>query len=220
LPGVLKELAETVPEYDVLVVDDGSKDATAAVAAAAGAVVARLPFNLGVGGAMRTGFKYACRQGFDRAIQLDADGQHDANEIPRLLAALEGVDLAVGTRFGADSATYEVGATRRSVMRALQLGVRMLSGHRITDTSSGFRAYSRPIIEFFATNYPVEYLGDTVEAILIASYAGFKVAEVPVSMRPRAGGVASTRNLKLLYHVARLVVVMISTVPLRRRRRP
>lgn len=220
LPGVLKELATSVPDHAVLVVDDGSRDDTAGVAAAAGAHVARLPFNLGVGGAMRTGFKYAMRNGFERAVQIDADGQHDAAEIPRLLEALDrGVDLAVGTRFGQDSGDYIVGRFRRQAMRGLQTGVRVLSGHRLTDTSSGFRAYSRRMIEYFSQDYPVEYLGDSVEAILIAVYAGYDIIEVPVSMRPRAAGVASTRNFKLLYHFVRLVVVMVSTAPFRWRRK-
>jgi glycosyltransferase involved in cell wall biosynthesis len=204
---------------DVLVVDDGSVDHTAEVAHAVGATVVSLPFNLGVGGAMRTGFKYAQRHGYDRAVQIDADGQHDPAEIPRLLEALDsGADLVVGTRFGQDSTRYDTGRFRRSAMRGLQLGVRLLSGRRFSDTSSGFRGYSQRMIEFFARDYPVEYLGDSVEAILIAGYGGFEVTEVGVSMRPRAGGLASTRNFKLLYHFVRLVVVMISTARFRRRK--
>lgn len=221
LPAVLDELAVAVPDYHVVVVDDGSRDATASVAAQAGATVLRLPFNLGVGGAMRTGFKYATNHGYERAIQCDADGQHEGSEIKVLVEALDqGADLVVGTRFGGDSASYDVGAIRRRAMRSLEVGVRMLSGRRLSDTSSGFRGYSRRMIAYFAGDYPVDYLGDTVEAILIAANAGFHVAEVPVSMRPRSGGVASTRNIKLLYHFVRLVVVMISTAPLRRRRKP
>ncbi|MFN2608167.1 MAG: glycosyltransferase family 2 protein [Acidimicrobiales bacterium] len=221
LPGVLKELAEEVPGYDVLVVDDGSRDATSEVARAAGVPVAPLPFNLGVGGALRVGFLYALRHGYDRAAQFDGDCQHDGTEIPRLLAALDaGVDLVIGSRFaagGADDASeagdagpddYPVGRTRRAAMRLLERIVLLLSGQRLTDTSSGFRGFSASLIEYFALNYPVEYLGDTVEALLLAHYAGFEIAEVRVAMRHRVGGTPSTRNLRLAYHYCRLIVVL------------
>jgi glycosyltransferase involved in cell wall biosynthesis len=220
LPSVLKELADVVPHMDVLVVDDGSTDATAIVAREAGATVAELPYNLGVGGALRTGFFYAVRNGYDRAIQFDADGQHDAREIAKLLAQLDdGADMVIGSRFASDDHTYEVGRVRAGGMRLLRLAVIALSGERVSDTSSGFRAFSRPLLEFFARNYPVEYLGDTVEALLLACYAGFKVAEVPVSMRSRAGGQPSTRNLRLVYHYVRLLIVLLSTASIKGRRR-
>jgi len=220
LPGVLKELADEVPGYDVLVVDDGSRDRTAAVAAAGGVPVARLPFNLGVGGALRVGFLFALRNGYDRAVQFDGDGQHEAAEIGRLLAALDaGADLAIGSRFADGSTDYPVGRTRRSAMRMLGRIVLLLSGQRLTDTSSGFRAFSTPLIEFFAHNYPVEYLGDTVEALLLAHYAQFDITEVHVSMRHRVGGTPSTRNLRLAYHYLRLIVVLGASASLPKRRK-
>ena len=222
LPGVLKELAEEVPGYDVLVVDDGSRDRTAEVAAANGVPVALLPFNLGVGGALRVGFLFALRNAYDRAVQFDGDGQHDASEIRRVLAALDaGADLAIGSRFADGSTDYPVGRTRRLAMRLLGRIVHLLSGQRLTDTSSGFRAFSAPLIEFFAHNYPVEYLGDTVEALLLAHAGGFDIAEVHVSMRHRIAGTPSARNLRLAYHYLRLVVVLgaSASIPTRRRRR-
>jgi len=220
LPGVLKDLAEEVPDYDVLVVDDGSRDRTAGVAAAFGVPVARLPFNLGVGGALRVGFLFALRNGYDRAVQFDGDGQHEACEIRRLLAALDaGADLAIGSRFADGGADYPVGRARRSAMRLLGRIVHLLSGQRLTDTSSGFRAFSAPLIEFFANNYPVEYLGDTVEALLLAYYAQFDIAEVHVSMRLRGGGTPSNRNLRLAYHYVRLIVVLGASASLPKRRR-
>jgi glycosyltransferase involved in cell wall biosynthesis len=220
LPGVLKELADEVPEYDVLVVDDGSRDRTAEVAAASGVPVARLPFNLGVGGALRVGFLYARRRGYSRAVQFDGDGQHEAAEIDKLLAALDsGADLVIGSRFADGGTPYPVGRTRRSAMRLLERLIHLLSGQRLTDTSSGFRAFAGPVIDFFAINYPVEYLGDTVEALLLAHYAGFEIAEVGVSMRTRGAGVPSTRNLRLAYHYLRLVVVLGASASFPRRRR-
>ncbi len=220
LPAVLKELAARAPEHDLLVVDDGSTDATTQVADDAGVKVATLPFNLGVGGALRTGFRYAVDNGYDRVVQFDADGQHDPAEIARLLPELDaGADMVIGSRFASGATTYEVGRVRSGAMRILRLAVKLLSGQTITDTSSGFRGFSRPVLEYFSRNYPQEYLGDTVEALLLAAYAGYQVAEVPVAMRARGGGVPSSRNLKLLYHYLRLLIVLISTTSVRSRRR-
>jgi len=218
LPGVLKELAAVVPDYDVLVVDDGSTDDTTGVARRARVRVARLPFNLGVGGALQTGFRYAVRHGYDRVVQFDGDGQHDAHEIGKLLDGLdEGADMVVGSRFAHEARTYATGRVRSGAMRFLRLSVQLLSGQRFSDTSSGFRAFSRPLVEFFADNYPVEYLGDTVEALLLACYEGHRVVEVPVHMHPRQGGTPSNRNVKLMYHYVRTLVIMVSTASPRRR---
>lgn len=215
LPAVLGELAAVIPECDVLVVDDGSSDDTAAVAERLGATVARLPFNLGIGGALRTGFRYALRNGYERAVQFDADGQHDAREVGRLLQALDGgADMVIGGRFAGDEQTYSVGRVRGGAMRLLRLGVTLLSGRRFSDTSSGFRAFSRPVLELFARTYPAEYM-DSVEALLLACYAGFEVVEVPARMRHRQAGAASNRNFKLIYHYLRLLIVMVTTAPLR-----
>lgn len=218
LPAVLRELARRVPEHDVLVVDDGSTDATARVARAMGVPVASLPFNLGIGGALRTGFRYAVQHGYDRAVQFDADGQHDPDSIATLLDALDaGADLVVGSRFASEEHEYAVSPVRGTAMRLLRVAVSLLARQRFTDTSSGFRAFSRPMLEYFARTYPVEYM-DSVEALLLACYAGFRVVELPVAMRHRVAGAASNRNLKLLYHYVRLLIVMLSQAPLRRRR--
>ncbi|MDH4169764.1 MAG: glycosyltransferase family 2 protein [Acidimicrobiia bacterium] len=218
LPAVLAELADTVPELAVAVIDDGSADATADVARAAGAVVLRLPFNLGIGGALRAGFRFAVEEGFDRAVQFDADGQHDASQIQVLLDALdEGADMAIGNRFGS-SDDYEVGATRGLAMRSLRWLTRRLAGQSFVDTSSGFRAVRRPLLERFATEYPVEYM-DSVETLISACRAGFDVREVPTTMRARAGGQPSNRSFRLVYNYLRLLVTVMSST-LRRRPRP
>ena len=218
LPGVLEELSDALPDCDVLVVSDGSRDATAVVGRSAGAAVAELPFNLGIGGALRTGFKYAVVNGYPSAVQFDADGQHDPREIPKLLAGLEsGLDLVIGSRFAeGGEVTYDVGRTRRHAMGILRHFVRILVGRTFTDTSSGFRAFSRPMLEYFAETYPLEYM-DSVEALVLACNARFRVGEVPVRIRSRTDGAPSTRRLRLLYYYSRLLVVMAASA---KRHRP
>ncbi len=210
LPGVLAELRQAVPDIDVVVISDGSRDRTAEVARAAGVNVVELPYNLGIGGALQTGFRFALRGGWARAVQVDADGQHDPGQIARLLDALDaGADLVIGTRFAAEGGAYRVGRTRERAMGAMRVAVRMLSGRRFTDTSSGFRAFDADVIAFFADTYPSEYM-DSVEALLLALREGFSVVETPVTMRERQAGRASNRNLRLVYHFIRLAVVMVS----------
>jgi glycosyltransferase involved in cell wall biosynthesis len=216
LPPTLKELREYQPNCDVVVVSDGSVDRTAEVGRAAGVVVVELPFNLGIGGALRTGFRYAVAQGYDAAVQFDADGQHDPAHIDTLLRALaEGADMVIGSRFTETSTHYDVSGTRRGAMRLLQVAVRLLAGRRFTDTSSGFRAFNRSVIEFFAGNYPSEYM-ESVESLILATAEGFDVVETPVDMRQRVGGVASARRLKLVYHYMRLLLVLASSASRRR----
>lgn len=211
---MLESLRRELPDCDVVVVDDGSTDSTAQVAREGGATVLSLPYNLGIGGALRTGFRWAVAEGYDRAVQLDADGQHDPAAVTTLLEALEDHDLVIGSRFGGRG-DYQVGRTRRGAMGLLRLAVRLLSGRTFTDTSSGFRAFNRPMLEFFATRYPSEYM-ESVEALLTAIYEGFRVGEVPVQMHQRAGGAPSTLRLRLVYHYLRVMVTLLTTASRRR----
>ncbi len=220
LRATLKELREVIDGPDILVIDDGSTDATAEVASRAGALSARLPFTLGVGGAVRVGLHYAQRNGYDRAVVIDADGQHDPAGITALLEALDhGADMAVGSRFAPGTDDYPVGRTRRQAMRFLGAIVRALTGQRFSDVTSGFRAFDRPVIELLAREYPVEYLADTVEALLLVRYAGFRVDEVPISMRPRAAGEPSTRRVKLVINYLRLLIGILGSASRRARLR-
>ncbi|NUS17842.1 MAG: glycosyltransferase family 2 protein [Streptomyces sp.] len=208
LTAVLAELRAAVPWADVLVVDDGSTDLTAETARAAGALVARLPYNLGVGGAMRTGYRYALDHGYDAAVQVDADGQHDPGYVAALLAALDGADLVVGARF-AGVGDYRVRGPRRWTMRLLSLVLSALAGTRLTDSTSGFRACNADLIAFFARWYPAEYLGDTVESMVGALRRGYRVCQVPVAMRPRAAGAPSQSAVRALLYLVRTVLVLL-----------
>jgi glycosyltransferase involved in cell wall biosynthesis len=220
LPGVLAELAALDLDHDVVVVDDGSTDDTAAVARAGGAIVLELPFNLGIGGALRTGFLFAVRQGYERAVQFDGDGQHDPDEIAGLLTALDdGADMVVGSRFAGTASSYEIGRVRARAMGLLRAAVRGLSGQTFTDTSSGFRAFRGPVLEFFSRSYPSEYM-ESVEALVLASLNGYRITEIPVHMRPREGGEPSNRRWRLVYHYMRLLLVLTASASRRGRAVP
>jgi glycosyltransferase involved in cell wall biosynthesis len=175
-------------DYDVVVIDDGSVDETANVARDAGAVVLSLPFNLGVGGAMRAGFTYAAREGYSRAIQVDADGQHDPADIEKVLGGLQHADISIGARF-ADVGDYSVRGPRRWAMRFLASVVSRIARTRLTDVTSGFRAAGPRAIAQYVRYYPAEYLGDTLDSLVAALHEGLTVTQVPVAMRPRAHGV-------------------------------
>ncbi|MCD2169157.1 MULTISPECIES: glycosyltransferase family 2 protein [Microbacterium] len=183
----VREILATGRDYDVAVVDDGSMDATAAVAREAGAIVLSLPFNLGVGGAMRTGFTYAKRMGYERAIQVDADGQHNPADIDRVLAGLETADISIGARFS-DVGDYQVRGPRKWAMKLLAAIVSRVAKTRLTDVTSGFRAAGPRAIEQYVRYYPAEYLGDTLDSLVAACHSGLTVTQVAVAMRPRAFG--------------------------------
>jgi glycosyltransferase involved in cell wall biosynthesis len=211
LPATLDELRAAVPQFDVVVVDDGSIDATADVARAGGALVVQLPYNLGVGGAVRAGLRWAAQRDYERAVIVDADGQHDANGIKVLLEALDaGADMALGSRFAPGAEPYRVGLVRALGMRTLRFVVRAVAGRRFTDVTSGFRAFDRPVLELLARSYPAEYLADTVEALLIVAFAGYRIDEVPIVMRHRAGGRPSSRRIGLVLNYLRLLIAILS----------
>jgi glycosyltransferase involved in cell wall biosynthesis len=205
---VVREVRGELPHADVLVVDDGSTDATAVVAAQAGATVARLPFNLGVGGAMRLGYRYGRDHGYQVVVQVDADGQHDPRYVPKLLDALDGADLVIGARFAGEG-EYRVRGPRRWAMGMLSLVLSWLAGARLTDTTSGFRAANRRAIELFAQFYPVEYLGDTVETVVTACRRGLRVRQVPVAMRRRLAGTPSHSPIKATIYLGRAFTVLV-----------
>ena len=205
---VVREVFQQVPGVAVLVVDDGSTDATTKEATAAGAMVATLPFNLGVGGAMRLGFRYAQENGYACVVQVDSDGQHDASSIPEMLAALESADLVLGARF-AGKGDYTVRGPRQWAMSVLAAILSRTSHTTLTDTTSGFRASGPRAVALFARHYPAEYLGDTIEALVIASRSGLAIRQVPVAMRQRSGGVPSHHPLKAAAYLGRAIIALI-----------
>jgi glycosyltransferase involved in cell wall biosynthesis len=205
---VVREVYSKLPGSNVLVVDDGSIDRTAAVARKAGALVARLPYNLGVGGAMRTGFRYAIENGYDNVIQIDSDGQHDPSSVPELLRALESADLVLGARFAGEG-DYVVRGPRHWAMQALAAILSRTSHTKLTDATSGFRASGPKAVRVFAAHYPAEYLGDTIEALVIASRSGCVIRQVPVAMRARAGGRPSHNPFKATAYLGRAGMALV-----------
>lgn len=210
LPGVLAELAHALPDADVLVVNDGSTDGTADVARATGlATVLDLPLNLGVGGAMRAGYRFAAREGYAAAVQVDADGQHDPADVRRVVDALQdGADVVIGARF-AGVGNYTVRGPRKWAMSVLSRVLSRIAGTTLTDTTSGFRASNRRAILLFANEYPAEYLGDTVESLVIACRSKLTVRQVGVQMRPRAGGTPSHNPVKAALFLGRAVFALL-----------
>lgn len=209
LGPVLDEVASELPHADVLVVDDGSTDKTSHVARSKGVRLLQLPVNLGVGGAMRAGYKYAFRVGYRYTVQLDADGQHPPVEVPKLVGALResGGDVIIGARFAGEG-TYRARGPRRWTMAMLSFILSRVTKAKLTDTTSGFKACGPRAIELFSHTYPAEYLGDTVEALVIASRAGLRVNQIAVEMRPRAGGRPSHSPIKAGVFLIRAILAL------------
>jgi glycosyltransferase involved in cell wall biosynthesis len=208
IADVIGEVRGELPGVGVLVVDDGSSDRTADVAAKAGATVAQLPYNLGVGGAMRLGYRYGFEHGYDVVIQVDADGQHDPRYVPKLVDALDEADFVIGARFAGEG-DYQVRGPRRWAMTMLSAVLSRLGRTKLTDTTSGFRAANRRTMELFARWYPVEYLGDTIEVLVRLLRNGYLVRQVPVTMRPRMAGTPSHSPIKSTIYLGRAFLVLL-----------
>ena len=216
---VLDELRAFDPGLEVVVVSDGSVDRTAAVAAEHGAHVLSLPFNLGIGGAVQTGFRFAWERGYQLAVRCDGDAQHDPAELPKVMApVLAGeADIAVGTRFG-ETDGYRSSATRRVGIRLLAIVVSAIARQRLTDTTSGFQALNRRALELFATDYPHDY--PEVEGMVMTIKHRLRLVEVPVRMREREHGHSSITALRSIYYMVKVLVALFvglfrrSVVPL------
>jgi glycosyltransferase involved in cell wall biosynthesis len=212
---VVDELLRVDPGLEVVVVDDGSIDGTADVARSCGAHVVRLPFNLGIGGAVQTGFRYAWEHGFDVAVRVDGDGQHDPTELAAVLAPVlaDEADIAVGSRF-IGPAGYRSSRSRRVGIRLLAWVVSALTRQRITDPTSGFQAANRLGIRLFAADYPHDY--PEAEATVMVFKHRLRLREVPVSMRARETGRSSITAVRSVYYMVKVLLAIF--VALFRRR--
>ena len=209
--GSIKRVIEgvriTLPQSTILVVNDGSMDFTSEIAKRKGAMVIDLPFNLGIGGAMQAGFRYAFEKGYDIAVQVDADGQHDAKEIPRLLHALAGrkADMVIGSRFLGDS-EFKSSMMRRVGISIFSHVISMIVGQKITDPTSGFRAVNRRVIQLFASDYPQDY--PEPEAMILLHQCRLKMAEVPVEMSERYAGESSITKIRSIYYMVKVLLAI------------
>jgi glycosyltransferase involved in cell wall biosynthesis len=204
---VIEELRAFDPGLDVVVVDDGSTDRTAEAAGACGAHVVRLPFNLGIGGAVQTGFRYAWEQRFDVAVRVDGDGQHDPRELGAVLAPVlaDEADIAVGSRFIGGNG-YRSSRSRRIGIRLLAWIVSALTRQRITDPTSGFQAANRLGIRLFAADYPHDY--PEAEATVMVFKHRLRLVEVPVAMRARESGRSSITAVRSVYYMVKVVLAI------------
>lgn len=209
IKATIHELQALAFHFDILVIDDGSIDNTALEAASVGAKVISLPFNLGIGGAIQTGFLYALRNGYDVAMQFDGDGQHDAQYLKTILDPIlsHQADIVVGSRFIGTFVGWRSSILRRVGIHFFAWLISLLTGCRVTDPTSGFRAFNAKAIRTFAQNYPQDF--PEPESIMSARRFGLRLVEVPVQMRKRLHGHSSIRYFKTLYYMIKVTMAIV-----------
>jgi glycosyltransferase involved in cell wall biosynthesis len=207
--GVLESLLAC--NLHVVVISDGSVDKTAEIARTMGVDVLDLAINLGVGGALRAGFKFACRQGYEAVIQVDADGQHPIGHIDNLISAANqhDADMVIGSRFIEATQSMPVNGLRRSTMRVLAWSASRAAKTKITDSTSGFRLIRQPLLGRFSHTFASNYLGDTYEAIIAAGRAGFKVEEISTPIRERLHGESSSSTIQSFLQTIKVCTVAL-----------
>jgi len=207
--------------FAVIVVDDGSTDATAVLSRGAGADVLSLPLNAGVGGALHTGFRFAVEHGYKAVIQCDADGQHLARHLTDLLNAANqyDADMVIGSRFKSDAKSMEITATRKLAMNCLAIIASRATQHKITDATSGFRVITQPLLGEFAESFPAYYLGDTFEAVVVAGRAGYKVIEIGATIAPRVSGSSTSTSARSVGLIAKALVLTVFMIHFRIRKK-
>jgi len=207
--SVIRALRSAAPAFDVLVVDDGSTDSTGEIAQREGAVVVRHPFNLGIGGAVQSGFVYAKENGYDYMVQVDGDGQHRPEEIPKLIAEMRAdptLDMVCGSRFLSAEHGYPAPISRRTGIHIFAFLLSRIIGQRVSDPTSGFRLYNRRAISLFARDYPHDY--PEVEAVVMVHRHRLRLVEVPVSMREREHGRSSITALRSIYYMVKVLLAL------------
>ncbi|MBA4416499.1 MAG: glycosyl transferase family 2 [Syntrophus sp. (in: bacteria)] len=204
---VVKAIKALGEGYDAIVINDNSNDRTSGKASEAGATVIELPCNLGIGGAVQTGYKYAFMNGYDACVQVDGDGQHPAQGIPQLLKPLfeDGYDMVIGSRFVADT-DYEISLMRSLGIRIISFFLKITTGMVVKDPTSGFRAINKKAIQLFALQYPQDY--PEPESLVFAYKSHFKVLEVPIEMKNRMFGISSITPLLAVYYMGKVLLAM------------
>jgi glycosyltransferase involved in cell wall biosynthesis len=205
----VRALGVHAPDWDVIVVDDGSTDDTAELATGAGAHVVRHPFNLGIGGAVQSGFRFALEHDYDLMVQVDGDGQHDARQIGSLIdvcASDSRLDMVCGSRFLSADHHYPAPISRRTGIHLFAFLLSRIVGQPISDPTSGFRLYTRRAIALFARDYPHDY--PEVEAVLMLHHHRLTMREVPVRMYERGGGISSIRSGKSVYYMIKVLLAI------------
>ena len=205
----VREIRQFSKDVDILVIDDGSRDATAQEARQAGGMVVSLPFNLGIGAAVQTGFQYAQRHQYDIAVQIDGDGQHDASFLEKIVEPIrhDKADMVVGSRFLEKTGGFQSSFSRRMGIGFFVHLINALTGVKINDPTSGFRAYNKKMIALFAEYYPHDF--PEPEAIVVSQQAGARIIELPVVMRPREAGSSSIRYFKTLYYMVKVTLAIL-----------
>lgn len=209
--NVIRSIRKHIPDVDIVVVNDGSTDRTAQTATQFAVTVLNLPYNVGIGGCMQTGYLYARVKGYQYAVQIDADGQHDPADLPRLLqhARNQEGDMILGSRFLATT-QYKSSFMRRLGMVIFSTLVTLFSGQTVKDTTSGYRVVNRRLIELFSRYYPTDY--PEVEALVYLKRQGYSVLEVPTEMRERQGGASSITPLKSVYYMVKVALALLMNV--------
>ena len=216
--NVIKKLKKDCPRADYVVINDCSKDNTLSVLKENNTSFVNLPINLGIGGGVQTGYKYALENGYDIAIQIDGDGQHDTAYLDKVIAPIEeGVaDIAIGSRF-IDKEGFQSSGMRRAGIKFLSALIKICCGTKVRDVTSGFRAVNRKYIKMYAYDYPTDY--PEPEAIVQASVDGARIAEVPVIMKERETGQSSIYAWKSIYYMIKVsLAIIICRISKRRKR--
>lgn len=208
IESTVRDIMENAPDFDYVVINDCSKDNTKEICEANGFNIVNLPINLGIGGAVQTGYKYAMEYGYDIAVQVDGDGQHDPAFLNQMAEVIEkeNLDMVIGSRF-IDKEGFQSSFMRRVGIRYFTVLIKILTGKTITDPTSGLRMIGRNVIKLYAADYPKDY--PEPESVVAVLRRGMKVKEIPVVMRSRQGGVSSINPTKSVYYMIKVTLAIL-----------